>query len=320
MIRWLVEATKPLPMRIDLVIPDPSPRRIALVGPNGAGKTTLLRLWAGLGSGWARWLEDPPLPRWRFVLVPQAPSLWPHRRLAHQLQWVAGTRRLYDPELKAWVERLHLGDTLARFPRELSGGQQQRATLLRALAARPTVLALDEVLAQVDAGEREQIFEGLEDWVEASPDRRLIFTGHRFDEVARMAEWVVVLLDGQVVSHGPPQSLKDRPASWEVARLVGYQSWVPRSALVLPAPAAPFDEGMAAREEDLGWASAEPTPVVRGQVLRVKADQVEVEIPAEEGRRRFWLSRRGAADPLEVGGEVRLALRGRWVPRKGGER
>lgn len=319
MIRWQVEATHPLPIRIDLAIPDPIPRRIALVGPNGAGKTTLLRLWAGLGSGWARWTEEPPLAKWRFVLVPQAPSLWPHRRLAHQLQWVAGGPWLHDPELKAWVERLHLGDVLARFPRQLSGGQQQRATLLRALAARPTVLALDEVLAQVDAGEREQIFEGLEDWAEAGPDRRLIFTGHRFDEVVRMAEWAVVLLDGRVVSHGPPPSLRDRPGSWEVARLVGYQSWIPRPAIVLPPGTTSVDEGMALREEDLGWPTPERAPEVRGRVLRIKPDQVEVEVPAEAGRRRFWLSRSAGPNSLQVGEEVRLALRGRWVSRKGGE-
>jgi ABC-type multidrug transport system ATPase subunit len=317
-IRWLVEAAHPLPLRIDLVIPDPIPRRIALVGPNGAGKTSLLRLWAGLGSGSARWTEEPPLPRWRFVLVPQTPSLWPHRRLAHQLQWVAGSSWRSDPQLQAWIERLHLGDALFRFPRELSGGQQQRATLLRALAAKPTVLALDEVLAQVDAGEREQIFEGLEDWVEADTERRLILTGHRYDEIARLAEWAVILLNGRVASHGPPPSVKDRPGSWEVARLVGYQSWVNRSSILLPPGIGAAEAGMAVREEDLGWPTEEPTPQVRGRVLRLKPDQVEVEIPAEEGRRRYWLSRRAESGSLPVGGEVRLALRGRWVSRRGG--
>ncbi|MBX5467674.1 MAG: ATP-binding cassette domain-containing protein [Firmicutes bacterium] len=301
MIRWQVDLTWPVRLAFDLVLPDPPPAIVGLIGPNGAGKTTLLRHWAGIGGavrGRAAWHQAPRPADWRLVWVPQAPSLWPHRRLDAQLAWVLGRPWHQDPEVAQWVERLGLGPHLHRFPPELSGGLGQRATLVRALAAHPTVLALDEVLSQVDAGERERIWEGLEDWAQARPGRLVVITSHRFEEVRRYCDYVVVLAEGTAWA-GTPDALRLKPHVWAVGQEVGYAGFLPDSVAEGAAPsetpaligsAGSTQWGMALDESVLHWQPPGPARAVMARVRALRPPwAVELELPTTLGRRRMWL-------------------------------
>jgi ABC-type sugar transport system ATPase subunit len=126
---------------------------LQLVGPNGSGKSTLLDTLAGVlpargGTvrfGDATW-EGPglrSLPPWRrrIGVLFQGLGLWPHLTVRAQARLVAPGA---DERIERLAERLLLAPLLDRKPAHLSGGEAQRAALLRALAANPPLLLLDE--------------------------------------------------------------------------------------------------------------------------------------------------------------------------------
>ena len=96
---------------------------------------------------------------------------------------------------------LGLGALLRRRPHELSGGERQRVALGRALLSRPRLLLLDEPLASLDAGRREELLP----WFEALRDRHaipIVYVSHDFEEVVRLANHVVLLEQGRVAARG----------------------------------------------------------------------------------------------------------------------
>jgi ABC-type sulfate/molybdate transport systems ATPase subunit len=287
-----------------------------VIGPNGSGKTTALRLWAGLGSlpghrpdGLSGAFDGPGGPRLPVTWVPQDPHLFPHRTVRQQVEWVAAPRTIAgDGELAGWVDRLGLGRLLDRRPHQLSGGQQQRAALLRAVAARPRVMALDEALAQIDAVHRLEVWEGLREWAWARPGRLVIVTSHTFAEVAEQVDRVAVLWEGRLLSLDAPAALRRAPGSWAVASLVGYQAWSPGAALGRPGPQGLALAADVLRLADRTQAGATvPATVVARDGGGV---WVELKVAGAVGRRRFWLPAPDAPDPPAP---VTLAVDGPWV-------
>jgi putative ABC transport system ATP-binding protein len=112
------------------------------------------------------------------------------------------TGRRSDPERAARVlEEVGLGDRRAHFPHELSGGEQQRVAIARALATGNRVLLADEPTGELDFATGVQILGLLRAQAEAGATV-LVVTHNR--EVARIADRVVELSSGSIVSDGPP--------------------------------------------------------------------------------------------------------------------
>ncbi|MDX5350215.1 MAG: ABC transporter ATP-binding protein, partial [Paracoccaceae bacterium] len=140
----------------------------ALLGPSGSGKTTVMKLIAGhlapesgeilLGG---RPLVGLPPEQRRVAMVFQDPLLFPHLTLAGNVGFGLKMRGVpaarIDAEVAAMLARVQLADLGQRRPDQLSGGQQQRAALARALVLRPDLLLLDEPLANLDAGLRDEM-------------------------------------------------------------------------------------------------------------------------------------------------------------------
>ncbi len=183
----------------------------ALVGPSGAGKTSLLELLAGMrrGSGRIvvaeRVLQDtasdvllPPEAR-RIGYVPQDALLFPHLSVAANIKFASTA----DPRsVDKAVELLELGPLLQRHPRSLSGGERQRVAIARALAANPTLLLLDEPLANLDYGLRSRILPYLLALREHG-NVPLIYVTHNLGEARLLCDDALVLRAGKVVAHGP---------------------------------------------------------------------------------------------------------------------
>jgi molybdate transport system ATP-binding protein len=152
--------------------------------------------------------------------VSQEPRLFPHLTVRQNLlygRWFtpAAQRRLSMGDM---VDLLDLGALLPRRPARLSGGEKQRVALGRALLASPRVLLLDEPLAAVDAGKRQDILPYL-DRLRADLRLPMLYVTHLFNEISARAGEAIVLDEGHIVASGPPERV--RPDLERVLGLAG---------------------------------------------------------------------------------------------------
>jgi molybdate transport system ATP-binding protein len=246
----------------------------ALFGPSGSGKTTLLRCVAGLekaaaalvhveGQVWQDASRSVFLPPWRRPLgyVFQEASLFDHLDVRGNLEY--GQRRAGAAAraiaLDEAVELLGIGSLLTRRTQALSGGERQRVAIARALATGPRLLLLDEPLASLDHARRQEILP----WLERLRDELhipMLYVTHAADEVARLADTLIVLDQGRVTACGPtaqvlaridaPEILgedagalldagvRERDTRWHLARVQfdGGSLWLRDSGLPLGRP------------------------------------------------------------------------------------
>ena len=205
---------------VDLSLPEEG--ITAVFGPSGCGKTTLLRAMAGLerGSAGHMWIGNEcwqdgtrflPTHKRRLGYVFQEPSLFPHLTVARNLNY--GLRRARGDEgaiaFDQAIELLGIAHLLDRRPHQLSGGEQQRVAIARALTADPSILLLDEPLAAVDQDRKQEILPYLER-LHRELSIPVIYVSHARDEVARLADYMVMLEQGRVRAVGEATELFSR--------------------------------------------------------------------------------------------------------------
>lgn len=186
----------------------------ALFGPSGCGKTTVLRCMAGLTRA-ARgrllvndqiWQDEGhflPTHQRPLGYVFQEANLFAHLSVRQNLDY--GRRRVtrggHQAAFDHIVELLGIAHLLERRPAGLSGGERQRVAIARALLTSPRLLLMDEPLAALDAARKSEFLpylERLHDELEIP----VIYVSHASDEVARLADHLVVLDAGKVVASG----------------------------------------------------------------------------------------------------------------------
>lgn len=212
-------------LNVDLDLP--SQGITVLFGASGSGKTTLLRCVAGLERpanglirvGQALWQDDARhifVPTWERDLgyVFQEASLFEH--LDVQKNVAFGLKRSKKPgaseALSRAIELLGIGHLMHRQPASLSGGERQRVAIARALATQPRLLLLDEPLSALDHARRHEILP----WLEKMRDELsvpMLYITHSADEVARLADYLVVLDQGSVKAYGTAQDVLARVES-----------------------------------------------------------------------------------------------------------
>jgi molybdate transport system ATP-binding protein len=198
---------------VDLILPGRGVT--ALFGHSGSGKTTLLRLIAGLehtpdgllsvnGETWQDGKVVLPTHQRPLGYVFQEASLFPHLCARGNLEY--GMKRAPEPldraALDHVIELLGIAHLLERKPDQLSGGERQRVAIARALAVKPRLLLMDEPLAALDLKRKQEILpylEKLHDELEIP----LLYVSHAPDEVARLADHLVVMEGGRVLASGP---------------------------------------------------------------------------------------------------------------------
>ena len=189
---------------------------VALFGPSGSGKSTLLRVIAGLepnGKGRVSfndqcWQDSHDgtfvQPHHRPVgLVFQDGRLFPHLNVEGNLRY-AEKRSTGSKQTIAYeqvVEALDLFTLLARKPVSLSGGERQRVALGRTLLTQPDLLLLDEPMSALDVRRKGELLPFIEKVPEAF-GVPMVFVSHAVDEVVRLADEAIILVDGKVSGRG----------------------------------------------------------------------------------------------------------------------
>ena len=210
---------------------------VALLGPSGSGKSTLMRLVAGLDTPDAGDIEvdgrsvlGVPPERRGAALVFQRPRLFPHMSVLDNVAFpllVSGvTKREARSSAAQFLELVGVADLDRRRPASLSGGQEQRVSLARALAARPSVLLLDEPFSALDPELRSEMHD-LVVSLRATVEPTILLVTHDRDEAGAMADTVAVLLGGHIVQHDAIDVLYRAPATLDVHTFLGGRNAVP---------------------------------------------------------------------------------------------
>ena len=196
----------------------------AIFGPSGSGKTTLLRSIAGLErapGGYLTvngdvWQDDAagvfkPVHQRSLGYVFQAANLFAHLSVEGNLDY--GLSRIPEHERKVSlaqaIDLLGIDKLLNRQPTTLSGGERQRVAIARALATSPQLLLMDEPLAALDVQRKAEVLPYLER-LHTELDIPVLYVSHAPDEVARLADHLVLLDAGSVLASGPTRELMTR--------------------------------------------------------------------------------------------------------------
>ncbi len=264
----------------------------ALFGHSGSGKTTLLRCLAGLerrsrgslrfkGEVWQdseRGLFRPTHQR-PLGYVFQEASLFAHLSVQQNLDY--GRKRVshtHPVSLQHAVELLGIGHLLDRMPERLSGGERQRVAIARALATSPALLLMDEPLAALDLKRKNEILPYLER-LHDELDIPVCYVSHSPDEVARLADHIVLLSEGRVVAAG---GLRET-----LARLDLPTAFTEDAGVVIESVVADHDEIYHLTRLDFAGGNVvvarRPEPVGRRLRFRVHARDISLTLTRAEG-------------------------------------
>jgi putative ABC transport system ATP-binding protein len=189
---------------------------VAIVGPSGCGKTTLLNMIgaldtptsgsvrvAGVDVSGSTQTDRSLLRRHSVSFIFQTFNLFPSLTALENVRFGADAARTPDPGERARQALAQVGlmDRQRHFPHQLSGGEQQRVAIARALATGNPILLADEPTGELDFRTGVQILGGLEEQARAGMTV-LVVTHNR--EIARVADRVVELSSGRIISDGPP--------------------------------------------------------------------------------------------------------------------
>jgi iron(III) transport system ATP-binding protein len=322
---------------LDLEVPEGS--LTAVLGPSGSGKTTLLRLLAGFErpdegqiSIAGTVVEDahthlPPESR-RVGYVPQDGALFPHLNAAGNIGFGLPRSERKSGRVEDLLELVGLVGEGQLYPHELSGGMQQRVALARALAARPSLVLLDEPFAALDASLRAEVRADVAR-VLAETGTTSVLVTHDQDEALSLADRVAVLRAGRVAQCAGPEEIYLDPLDPALASFVGDANLLPgtvRGGMALTAlgPLAIADASSPVRESDQVLVLVRPEQVelhavngsgaLTGLVVNCHYyghDMlVTIEIAGTGGRRSLLTARLTGRTPLGTGSAVAIAVGG----------
>jgi len=215
-----------------------------LLGPSGCGKTVLLRLIAGfelpdagsirigdrLVSDAASHAALPPDKR-DLGVVFQDYAVWPHMsvfdNVAYPLKLAGIGKRALRERVMDCIDLVNMRGLEQRLPSELSGGQQQRVALARALAAKPSLMLLDEPLSNLDAHLREEMrFEIKE--LQHKLNITVLYVTHDQEIALAIADRMAVLDAGGAVRQiGAPREIFEQPVDSFVFNFMGIANFMP---------------------------------------------------------------------------------------------
>lgn len=208
---------------------------LTLIGPSGCGKTTTMKMINRLITPTSgdilihnQAIQSFKIDelRWNIGYVLQEIALFPHLSIAENIAIV--------PEMKKWkpkeitnrtnelLNMVNLApDTYAhKMPNELSGGEQQRVGVVRALAADPDIILMDEPFSALDPISREQLQEDIQT-LQQKIKKTIVFVTHDINEALALGDRVCLMNKGEIIQIDTPQQLVTNPKNDFVKNFIG---------------------------------------------------------------------------------------------------
>lgn len=210
--------------QLDVDFTIPAQGLTALFGPSGCGKSTVLRCIAGLNEAQSAYLKlndtiidhsqdniKTPTHERSIAYVFQDTVLFPHLNVKNNLLYGYKRRSISSPEINidSVFKLLRLNELLTRSTRHLSGGEKQRVAIGRALLMGPDLLLMDEPLSALDTASKSEIMPYLEQLHEELK-LPVLYVSHSVDEVARLADNLVLMNHGRIQAQGPVNDIFTR--------------------------------------------------------------------------------------------------------------
>jgi osmoprotectant transport system ATP-binding protein len=204
----------------------------AIIGKSGSGKSTLLQFFNGLiqpSSGSVQVLGQPlnyseiTSTRLKIGYMVQGSGLFPHLTIEKNIS-IAGRINNSSSNFQSRVDELMklVGLPAAyksKYPYELSGGEQQRVAICRALFLDPDILLMDEPLGALDPIIRQEVQDEIIKLQQLKP-RTILLVTHDMREAKAMAEFILVLDNGEVQQYGTRENVLQHPANALVTKLI----------------------------------------------------------------------------------------------------
>lgn len=220
---------------------------VVLIGPSGSGKTTTMRMInrlieptsGSISINGKNHKEISPVELRRQIgYVIQQVGLFPHMTIAENISLVPRLQGAKPPTLANRVDELLSMVNLdpeqyrERYPNQLSGGEQQRVGVVRALAADPPIILMDEPFSALDPITREQLQEELLS-LQSAVRKTIVFVTHDMDEALKLADLVVLMKEGRIEQAAPGDDILRDPASEFVHDFIGSKRLSPTGELSL---------------------------------------------------------------------------------------
>jgi osmoprotectant transport system ATP-binding protein len=207
---------------------------VVLIGPSGCGKTTTMKMINRLieptegkilFEGENIMDKNPVELRRSVGYVIQQIALFPHMTIRQNIALVPKLLKWPDSKKRARAEELlelvNMDESyLNRYPHELSGGQQQRIGVLRALAADPPLILMDEPFGALDPITRDSLQEEFKS-LQQRLEKTIVFVTHDMDEAIKLADKIVIMRQGKIVQIGSPEEILRDPADEFVEEFIG---------------------------------------------------------------------------------------------------
>ena len=209
---------------------------VCFIGTSGSGKTTALRMINRMHDpsggeilidGEATTSKDPVELRRGIGYVIQQTGLMPHMTVYDNIVTVPRLLKWDEKKNRDIAERLMNRvelpvEYLDRYPSELSGGQQQRIGVIRALAANPKIVLMDEPFGALDPITRDALQELVKE-LQVEFGSTFVFVTHDMDEALNLADRIAVWHEGDLIQYDTPDEILRNPANEHVRGFLGEE-------------------------------------------------------------------------------------------------
>lgn len=212
---------------------------VVLIGPSGCGKTTTMKMInrllepdSGTVSIDGKNVQDQDKVdlRRHIGYVIQQIGLFPNMTVAQNIcvvpKMLKYPKSQCDQIVQELLKMVDMEKYANKYPSELSGGQQQRIGVLRALAASPPIILMDEPFSALDPITRETLQEEVKK-IQQKLKKTVIFVSHDMNEALKMADVIIFMSAGEIVQMGSPEELLEHPANDMVRDFLGKHTTDP---------------------------------------------------------------------------------------------